>query len=170
MDSRGYDAGIPRHSVTGKHQCLGATTTITGANLVSIAVTPANSSMAVGATKQFTATGTFSDSSTQDVKCVCRLDQLWKAPLTPRQTALAIMPEWWLQENFPVSPLPELRNRIEFLERRCERIRQAPHGSGLELLVLRIEVEFVNPPRQMLRDLQISLDECAVYRQLCRLC
>src|SRR5260370_27143597 len=30
---------------------------------------------------QFTATGTFSDSSTQDVKCVCRLDQLWKAPL-----------------------------------------------------------------------------------------
>jgi len=83
VDSRGYDAGIPRHSVTGKHQCLGATTTITGANLVSIAVTPANSSMAVGATKQFTATGTFSDSSTQDVKCVCRLDQLWKAPLTP---------------------------------------------------------------------------------------
>jgi hypothetical protein len=30
-------------------------------------VTPANSSMAVGTTKQFTATGTFSDSSTQDI-------------------------------------------------------------------------------------------------------
>jgi uncharacterized protein YjdB len=44
-----------------------ASITITGASLISIAVTPANSSMAVGTTKQFTATGTFSDSSTQDV-------------------------------------------------------------------------------------------------------
>jgi len=49
-------------SVTGT-----ASLTITGATLISIAVTPANSSMAVGTTKQFTATGTFSDSSTQDV-------------------------------------------------------------------------------------------------------
>jgi hypothetical protein len=24
----------------------------------------------------------------------------------PQQTPLAITPEWWLQENFPVSPLP----------------------------------------------------------------
>jgi hypothetical protein len=40
---------------------------VTGATLVSLAVTPANSSMAVGTTKQFTATGTFSDSTTQDV-------------------------------------------------------------------------------------------------------
>src|SRR5216684_6525298 len=51
---------------------------------------------------------------------------------------------------------PELRDRIEFLERRGKRVRQAPHGSGLELLVLRIEVEFVYSPRQMPRDLQIS--------------
>src|ERR1019366_10349345 len=49
-------------SVTGT-----ASLTITGASLVSIAVTPANSSMAVGTTKQFTATGTFSDSSTEDI-------------------------------------------------------------------------------------------------------
>lgn len=49
-------------SVTGT-----ASLTITGATLISIAVTPANSSMAVGTTKQFAATGTFSDSSTQDV-------------------------------------------------------------------------------------------------------
>jgi uncharacterized protein YjdB len=41
--------------------------TVTSANLVSIAVTPANSSMAVGTTKQFTAIGAFSDSSTQDI-------------------------------------------------------------------------------------------------------
>ena len=44
-----------------------ASLTITGASMVSIVVTPANSSMAVGTTKQFAATGTFSDSSTQDV-------------------------------------------------------------------------------------------------------
>jgi len=41
--------------------------TVTGASLVSIAVTPANPSMAIGTTKQFTATGTFSDTSTQDI-------------------------------------------------------------------------------------------------------
>jgi uncharacterized protein YjdB len=44
-----------------------ASLTVTAATLVSIAVTPANSTMAVGTTKQFTATGTFSDSSTQDI-------------------------------------------------------------------------------------------------------
>jgi len=49
-------------SVTGT-----ATLNVTGATLVSIAVTPASSSMAVGTTKQFTATGTFSDSTTQDI-------------------------------------------------------------------------------------------------------
>jgi trimeric autotransporter adhesin len=44
-----------------------ASLTVTGATLVSLAVTPANSTMAIGTTKQFTATGTFSDSSTQDI-------------------------------------------------------------------------------------------------------
>jgi uncharacterized protein YjdB len=44
-----------------------ASLTVTGSTLVSIAVTPANSSMVVGTTRQFTATGTFSDSSTEDI-------------------------------------------------------------------------------------------------------
>jgi len=47
-----------------------ASLTVTGASLISIAVTPANSTMAPDTTKQFTATGTFSDSSTQDVSAV----------------------------------------------------------------------------------------------------
>jgi len=47
-----------------------ATLTVSAASLVSIAVTPGNSSMAVSTTKQFTATGSFSDSSTQDVTAV----------------------------------------------------------------------------------------------------
>ncbi len=49
-------------SVTGT-----ASLTVTGASLVSIAVTPANATMATGTTKQFAATGSFSDSSTQDI-------------------------------------------------------------------------------------------------------
>ena len=44
-----------------------ASLTVTAATLVSITVTPGNSGMAIGTTKQFTATGTFSDSSTQDI-------------------------------------------------------------------------------------------------------
>ena len=38
-----------------------------GATLSSIAVTPANPSIKVGATQQFAATGTYSDGSTQDI-------------------------------------------------------------------------------------------------------
>ena len=49
-------------SVTGS-----ATLNVTGATLTAIAVTPANPSMAIGTTLQFTATGTFSDSSHQDI-------------------------------------------------------------------------------------------------------
>lgn len=46
----------------------GATTlNVTAATLVSIAVTPANSTMAPGTFQQFTATGTYTDSSTQNL-------------------------------------------------------------------------------------------------------
>ncbi len=46
----------------------GSTTlTVTAATLVSIAVTPPNPGVARGTTQQFTATGTFSDNSTQDL-------------------------------------------------------------------------------------------------------
>ena len=41
--------------------------TVTAATLQSIAVTPANPSIAKGPTQQFTATGTYSDSSTQNL-------------------------------------------------------------------------------------------------------
>jgi len=49
-------------SVTGS-----TTLTVTAATLSSIAVTPANPSINAGSTQQFTATGTFSDSSTQNL-------------------------------------------------------------------------------------------------------
>jgi uncharacterized protein YjdB len=44
-----------------------ASVTVSGATLVSLTIAPLNSSMPAGATKQFTAIGTFSDSSTQDM-------------------------------------------------------------------------------------------------------
>lgn len=44
-----------------------ATLTVTAATPVSIAVTPANPIIAIGSTQQFTATGTFSDSTTQNL-------------------------------------------------------------------------------------------------------
>ncbi|HEX2569635.1 MAG TPA: Ig-like domain-containing protein [Polyangia bacterium] len=43
------------------------TFTVTDADLVSIAVTPTNPSVAAGTAQQFTATGTFTDNSTQDI-------------------------------------------------------------------------------------------------------
>lgn len=63
----GVGVGVTTISAASGSVSGSATLTVTGATLVSIAVTPANSSMAVGTSKQFTATGTFSDSSTQDV-------------------------------------------------------------------------------------------------------
>jgi trimeric autotransporter adhesin len=47
-----------------------AALTVTGATVTSITVTPANSNMPAGTTKQFTATATFSDSSSEDVTAV----------------------------------------------------------------------------------------------------
>ena len=44
-----------------------ATLTVTQALLVSISVTPASATVVPGATQQFTATGTFTDNSTQDI-------------------------------------------------------------------------------------------------------
>jgi len=44
---------------------------------------------------------------------------------------------------------PELGDGVKFLEGRCESIRQAPHRSGLEFLVLGVEIHLVDPACQM---------------------
>jgi trimeric autotransporter adhesin len=41
--------------------------TVTSATLISLAIAPLNTSISVGATQQYTATGTYSDNSTQDL-------------------------------------------------------------------------------------------------------
>ncbi len=66
-----------------------ATLTVSAATLVSIAVTPANSSMAVGTTKQFTASGSFSDSSTQDITTTATWTSLNAAAATINAQGLA---------------------------------------------------------------------------------
>jgi uncharacterized protein YjdB len=59
-----------------------ASVTVTNATISSIAVTPANSTMPIGALKQFTAVATLSDSTTQDVS----LSVLWSSSLAAAAT------------------------------------------------------------------------------------
>jgi len=60
-------AGTATVSVTSGSVSASTSVTVSTATLVTLAVEPLNSSMPVGATKQFQATGTFSDSSTHDM-------------------------------------------------------------------------------------------------------
>jgi uncharacterized protein YjdB len=59
-----------------------ASVTVTNATISSIAVTPANSTMPIGAMKQFTAVATLSDSTTQDVS----LSALWSSSMAAAAT------------------------------------------------------------------------------------
>ena len=63
----GVGAGTATLTATSGSVSGTASLTVSAATLVSLSVTPANPSMAAGTTKQFTATGTFSDASTQDI-------------------------------------------------------------------------------------------------------
>ncbi len=63
----GKNAGKTTVTATSGSTSGSATLTVTNATLVSLAVTPANPSIANGTTKQFKATGTFSDNTTQDL-------------------------------------------------------------------------------------------------------
>jgi len=59
--------GTTSISITSGTVSASATLTVNPAALVSIAINPANPSVALGATQQFTATGTYTDNSTQDI-------------------------------------------------------------------------------------------------------
>ena len=63
---------------------------------------------------------------------------------------------------------PELRDGLQFLEGGCESVRQAPQGAGLEFIVLRVEVQGMNPAVEVVRDLQFRLDEGSVDDELRR--
>jgi hypothetical protein len=59
--------GTTTISATSGSESGSTTLTVTAATLVSIAVTPVNASIAAGTSQQFTATGTYSDNSTQNL-------------------------------------------------------------------------------------------------------
>jgi uncharacterized protein YjdB len=63
----GIAAGTSTITATSGSVSSGAALTVTNATLVSIAVTPVNASIPLGTVQQFTATGTFSDGSTQNI-------------------------------------------------------------------------------------------------------
>ena len=63
----GIAAGTATITATSGDKSGSTTVTVTHGTLQSISVTPANPSIAKGTTKQFTATGTYSDNSTQDL-------------------------------------------------------------------------------------------------------
>ena len=71
IDSSGMatGTGVGTATISAKSGSITGTATlnVTGATLTAITVTPANPSMAIGTTLQFAATGTFSDSSHQDI-------------------------------------------------------------------------------------------------------
>ncbi len=71
ISSSGLLTGVAGGSTTiqASSSIVSGTTTLTvqAATLISLAVTPANSSVAKGSTKQYTATGTYSDNSTQNL-------------------------------------------------------------------------------------------------------
>src|SRR6267378_1476252 len=60
---------------------------------------------------------------------------------------------------------PELRYRVEVLERACERVGQAPHCSRSELLDPRVEICVVNAPGQVFRGVKLAFHECPVDDQ-----
>jgi hypothetical protein len=69
----------------------GSTTlTVTPATLASIAVTPANPSIAIGKTEQFTATGTFSDGTTQNLTSTATWNSSSITVATINSTGLAM--------------------------------------------------------------------------------
>ena len=77
-------------SVSGSTAVMGSTTlTVTAPVLDSIAVTPANSTVPVGTLNQFTATGTYSNNSTQDLTATATWTSSNTAAVTIASTGIA---------------------------------------------------------------------------------
>lgn len=80
-------------TITATHAATGSfgdtVLTVTPAVLMSLAVTPTNPSLALGTTRQFTATGTFSDSTVQDLTAAVTWTSSATATATVNGTGLA---------------------------------------------------------------------------------
>ena len=62
-------------------------------------------------------------------------------------------------ETLRAWPSPGMRDRVEVLERRSKRVREAPHRPRSELLVLGREVLLVHVARQVFRRLEFAFHE-----------
>src|SRR5260370_24432370 len=60
----------------------------------------------------------------------------------------------------------ELRNRIKLFESTGERVRQAPHRSRSELLILRLKVQTVHLAHKALPSVELALPKCRLEDQL----
>ena len=78
-------------------------------------------------------------------------------PMDPRRSRRAVR-----QEMLHVWPSPELWHSFQFLEGRCERVREAPHRPRRELLMLGIEVAIMYDASQVPGYLKFSLDEGSI--------
>ena len=54
---------------------------------------------------------------------------------------------------------PELRNGLQILERRSERVGQTPDGAWAEFLILRLEVEVMHRSCKVLGSFQLGFDK-----------
>src|SRR5271157_4640259 len=61
-----------------------------------------------------------------------------------------------------------LGNRLQFLERAGECVRQTPHGPRLEFLMHGLEVQIMHSPREVLGKPRLLLDERLVDQKLGR--
>lgn len=85
----GVAAGTSAIGATFNGKAGSATLTVTGATLRSIAVTPANPTIAVGASQQFLAMGTFSDGSSRDITAISAFASARPAAATINAAGLA---------------------------------------------------------------------------------
>ena len=73
----------------------------------------------------------------------------------------------WTACRNPASLLV-LRNWDQFLKGAGECVPEAPHGSRLELIVDRLEIQVMHPSSQVLREALLTLDECLVDQEFGR--
>src|SRR2546428_6302197 len=73
-----------------------------------------------------------------------------------------------LKERAELRRSSELRDGVQFLKSRCERVRQAPHRARLKFRKRRIEIPFMDHAREVPWHVQFALDECLIDDELCR--
>src|SRR5580700_90922 len=87
----------------------------------------------------------------------------WIDPAHQFRTDLSQVSEFPRESRIKILTEPggcsELRHWFEFFEGRRESVREAPHRSRPEFVILRLEVVIVNAPGQVFRHLKLALNK-----------